>query len=485
MTDFKSIIKKIMSKGCDYSDIRIHISDKAETINVLNGDLHHYEVSDNCGYGIRVLYNGAWGFASSSDFNDINDIAEKAVNNAKISSLLKKNKIELSPKKVYSDSYNSPVGIDPFEVSLNEKIKFLLSIDSKLKDTKFEMSNVYAYFNKRRILFFDSEGSEIEKNLLDCEGDMSINGRDKTGQMQVRSFLMYQDPEGNSGWNNFLSENQFTDNAIRIKNELLSLFDAPECQNEISDIILLPEMMALQTHETIGHAFELDRILGYELSYAGGSHITLDKFGSFEFGSKKLTVRADGTIKNSCGSTGFDDDGVKSENVILIDKGIPVNAISSRQTITEANKKAGKEIFKKSSGNNRASDFNRIPIERMNNINIDSGNDGTFEDIIKGCDNGMMVETPRSWSIGSKRENYHFATQIGWKIKNGKILYPVRNVTFSGDSVRFWQSLDKIGDSSTLQMQQVYVCGKGLPNQIMRLGHNVPVCLFKNINIGG
>ena len=169
---------------------------------------------------------------------------------------------------------------------------------------------------------------------------------------------------------------------------------------------------------------------------------------------------------------------------MLIERGILKGAITSRQMTVEANKKANREIFEISGGTNRASSYNRIPIERMNNINIDWGNDGSLQDIISGCKNGLMVETPASWSIGSNRENFHFACEIGWKIKNGKIVNIVRNPSYRGDTVKFWNSLDKVGSKDTWRMEVVYNCGKGQPNQIMRLGHGVPVCLFNNVQVG-
>ncbi len=161
------------------------------------------------------------------------------------------------------------------------------------------------------------------------------------------------------------------------------LLVAEQCPKENRSVILLPTLMWLQTHETIGHPLELDRILGYELSYAGGSLVTLGDFGTLRYGSEKLTARADGTVPNSPGSFGYDDDGVACQDTVLIDRGILVGAITGRQMVEEANARAGKEIFAGSGGCNRASSFYRVPIERMTNINIDPGDDGSLEDIVR------------------------------------------------------------------------------------------------------
>jgi len=243
-------------------------------------------------------------------------------------------------------------------------------------------------------------------------------------------------------------------------------------------------MMFLQTHETIGHALELDRILGYELAYAGGSFVTLDDFGSLRYGSEKLTARADGTLPNSPGSFGYDDDGVPCQNTVLIDQGILVGAITGRQMVEEANARAGRQIFPESGGANRATSFYRVPIERMTNINIDPGTDGTLDDIVASTEKGVVFDSERSWSIGSNREQFHFACEIGWLVEDGEIKNVVKNSTYKDDTLHFWNSLSAVGDQSTWELVYVDNCGKGQPNQVMQLGHGVPVCRFDNVRIG-
>ena len=228
----------------------------------------------------------------------------------------------------------------------------------------------------------------------------------------------------------------------------------------------------------------MDRILGYELAFAGGSFVTLKDFGKLRYGSEKLTARADATLPNSPGSFGFDDDGVPAQNNLLIDKGILVGAITGRQMVEEANATARRQIFSGSSGADRATAFYRVPIERMTNINIDPGQDGTLEEIIASTPWGILMDGDRSWSIGSNREQFHFATEIGWLVEDGRITKPVKNSTYKGDTLKFWNSLSAVGDASTWQVKYVDNCGKGQPNQIMQLGHGVPVCRFDNVRIG-
>lgn len=482
---FNSTLELLKENGAQYADIRFHKSDLTESISTLNTDINDYSFHDRSGLGIRVLYDGAWGFHSTenSSNEEVKNCALKALEKAKSSSTFMKDKIELSPKEIYQDTYTTPTNIDPFTIPTKEKVDFLLDLDRTLKHERFDYWGVNATFYKREIFYMDSEGSEITKNLLEIDASFFASAQDTDQQKQTRTFNLFQEREGTIGWQNLQSDKQFLQTK-RIKEELLEVLDAPECKEEVCDVILLPEMMALQTHETIGHALELDRILGYELSYAGGSHVDLENFNELKFGTKKLNAWADGTLKCSPGSYGFDDDGVKATNVRLIENGILRSAITSRQMIVEANKKARKEIFKTSGGACRAQSYSSFPIERMNNINVDAGEDGTFEEIIKNCKNGIILESPKSWSIGSNRENFHFATEIGWKVIDGKISHVVRNPTYRGDSLNFWNSLSLVGNESTWQVQQVFNCGKGQPNQVMRLGHGVPVCLFKDVQIG-
>ena len=198
----------------------------------------------------------------------------------------------------------------------------------------------------------------------------------------------------------------------------------------------------------------------------------------------KLTARADATEPNSPGSFGYDDDGVPAQNNLLIDKGILVGAITGRQMVEEANAKAHRRIFEGSSGANRATAFYRVPIERMTNINIDPGDDGTLEDIVSKTEKGVILDGDKSWSIGSNREQFHFATDIGWEVVDGEVKGMVRNATYKGNTVEFYNSLSAVGDKRTWEVKFVNNCGKGAPNQIMQLGHGVPVCRFDNVTVG-
>ncbi len=421
-----------------------------------------------------MLYKGAWGFSASSDLGNLSAVFDKAFENARVAAERVTFPVRLAEKDAIQAEFKSPCQIDPFEVPLSDKVGFLKEMDGKLNQPgvfqRFSMLN----FNRKQIVFMDSEGSEIRKQIKEVFGSMSVTGLDAEGNAHERSFRLNQ--RGlTRGWESVDPE-FFSQNAERIIQEMNQVLAAESCPVDDRSVILLPGIMFLQTHETIGHALELDRILGYELAFAGGSFVTLDDFGVLRYGNA--------TLVNSPGSFGYDDDGIPAQDVLLIDKGILVGAITGRQMVEEANARAKRPIFDGSGGANRATAFYRVPIERMTNINIDPGQDGTLDDIVAKTEKGIILDGEKSWSIGSNREQFHFATEIGWLVEDGKVTNVVKNATYKGDTLKFYNSLSAVGDASTWQVCYVDNCGKGQPNQVMQLGHGVPVCRFDNTRIG-
>ena len=470
------------AKGAHYVDARWYPREDANFLYMWNGNLKENNASSQSGLGVRVLYNGAWGFSASSDLTNPDAIFAKAFDNARIAAERVTFPVRLAEKDAITDSFTSPNQIDPFEVGLDEKVSFLKKMDEALNQKGVAQRMSWVEFVRKQIIFMDSEGSEIEKNIIEVFPGIRVMGLDQDGGMQELKYLPGRTGP-TRGWES-IDEPDFLKNAERLVKDLNELLVAPDCPKGKMSVILLPGIMFLQTHETIGHALELDRILGYELSFAGGSFVRLEDFGNLRYGSEKLTARADATEINSPGSFGFDDDGVPAQNNLLIDKGILVGAITGRQMVEEANAKAKRIIFEGSSGANRATSFYRVPIERMTNINIDPGDDGTLEDIVAKTENGVILDGEKSWSIGSNREQFHFATDIGWRVEDGQVKGMVKNATYRGETVPFYNSLSAVGDESTWHVHYVDNCGKGAPNQIMQLGHGVPVCRFDNVTVG-
>ena len=475
-------INRLKGLGATYVDTRWYPLEEQNYLLMWNGNLKTTASSRESGVGIRVLYKGAWGFSASSDLSNLSALYEKAFDNARIAAERVTFPVRLAEKDEIQAQFESPCQINPFDISLTEKVAFLKTMDEKLNQEGVEQRISDLNFIRKKIIFLDSEGSQIEKLITEVFSSLQVLGRDADGDTHERKFKLGQQGESR-GWES-IDMDLFGENAERIVKELNQVLVAKNCPKDDRSVILLPGIMYLQTHETIGHALELDRILGYELAYAGGSFVTLDDFGKLRYGSEKLTARADATLPNSPGSFGYDDDGIPAKNVTLIDKGILVGAITGRQMVEEANARARKRIFHESGGANRATTFYRVPIERMTNINIDPGDDGTLDDIVANTEKGIILDGDRSWSIGSNREQFHFGEEIGWLVEDGEITDVVKNPTHRGDTVKFWNALSAVGNESTWEVKYVENCGKGQPNQIMQLGHGVPVCRFDNVRIG-
>ena len=478
----KQQIDRLKGKGATYIDARWYPVEETNNLIMLSGNLKNASASRESGMGIRVLYKGAWGFSASSDLGNLPGLFEKAFDNARVAAERVTFPVRLSEKDAISGTFSSPNHIDPFEVPLSDKIAFLAKMDEALNKPGVFQRQSQMIFMRKQVIFLDSEGSEIEKKIIEVFPSIEVIGIDEKGESHERKFKGTRLGD-TRGWES-LDEGLFLENAERIVRELNEVLKADDCPKDDRSVILLPGIMFLQTHETIGHALELDRILGYELAFAGGSFVTLKDFGTLRYGSEKLTARADATLPNSPGSFGFDDDGIPAQNNLLIDKGILVGAISGRQMVEEANARERRQIFQGSSGANRATSFYRVPIERMTNINIDPGEDGTLDDIVRNTEKGIILDGDKSWSIGSNREQFHFATDIGWLVEDGKVTKVVKNSTYKGETLKFYNSLSAVGDKSTWEVKFVDNCGKGQPSQVMQLGHGIPVCRFDNVRIG-
>ena len=478
----KTQIDQLKAKGVTYADVRWYPREDQNFFVMHNGNLKALNASSESGAGVRVLYKGAWGFSASSDLADLDTLFDKALDNARIASERVTFPIRLAEKDAIQDSFSSPNKINPFDIPLEEKVDFLKRVDQAMNQPGVMQRVSFFRFDNRQQVYIDSEGSEIEKNIINVFTQIRVMGMDKDGGMQSRSYFPGRTGM-TRGWES-LEEADFMGNAERIVKELNQLLVAPDCPKEKMSVILMPDIMFLQVHETIGHPLELDRILGYELSFAGGSFVRLEDFGTLRYGSEKLTARANALEPNTPGSFGFDDDGVPAQDNVLIDKGILVGAITGRQMVEEANATARKIIFEGSSGANRASAFYRVPIERMTNINVDPGTDGSLEDIIANTERGIILDGDKSWSIGSNREQFHFANHIGWLVEDGKRTHVVKNPTYRGETVPFYNSLSAVGDESTWHVHYVDNCGKGQPSQIMELGHGVPICKFDDVTVG-
>ncbi len=474
LTDLSLSLASVL--GATYSDVRITTTCH-ESITVKNGIVEEVATSIDSGFGVRVLANGAWGFASSFkvDKREIEQVTALAVKIAKASALAKKEDVCLSHVSATRDVYKTRYEIDPFKVPLDKKLEIFFAADKlmrKEKEIKIATSSMDSF--RRAQVFASSVGSHIEQEITYCGGGISataIRGND----VQTRSFPNAHRGQFATRGFEFFQSLKLPENAERIAEEAVALLSAEECPSTTTTLILDGSQLALQVHESIGHAIELDRVLGTEISLAGGSFLSLDKLENFQYGSEIVNVMADATIEGGLGTFGYDDEGVKAQRVRIIKDGKFMNYLTSRET--------GFFLGEVSNGAMRADGWNRIPLIRMTNINLEPGN-WKLDDLIADTDEGIYLETNKSWSIDDLRLNFQFATEIGWEIKKGKLGKMLKNPNYTGITPVFWNSCDAICNQKHWQMWGLTNCGKGEPMQTAFVGHGASPARFRNVRIG-
>lgn len=473
----KLAMKEAEKMGASYSDIRIS-EIVNENLTVKNGEPEAISYSRLKGFGVRVIANGAWGFAGSVDLtkDEVKKCVERAVSIAKASAMLKKRDVTLTKEKIYRDKYATSFKEDPFKVTVEEKLKVLMEASRFLKEFSPLVHVSYAHYRGYREdkLFMSSEGAVIRQQITWCGGGISAVAV-KGSEVQIRSYpSAFRGDFATSGYE-FFKGLDLVGHAERVGKELVQLFEAEKCPSGELDLILRGDQLALQIHESCGHPTELDRVLGTEADYAGTSFLTPEKLGKFRYGSEKVNIVADATAPLGLGTFGFDDEGVKAKKVYLVKEGVFVGYQSSRETAAQLG-------LKESSGGMRADSPLALPLIRMTNINLLPG-DYKADEIIEDTKEGILMMTNRSWSIDDKRINFQFGTEIGWLIKNGSIEKMVKNPTYMGVTPQFWGACDAVSEDDW-KMWGTPNCGKGVPGQVMYVGHGCGTARFRKVRVG-
>jgi len=463
--------------GASYADIRIILS-KNQRIFIKNGEVETLDNTESVGFGIRVIANGSWGFASSSFLTkaEIKIVAKRAVEIAKASATLRKDSVRLAPEPVHQDIWTSPYMIDPFTVSLDEKLSLLFEIDKILrKDDKIKVAESSMNFWREHQWLATTEGTFIEQILLRSGAGYSATAVDGPN-VQVRSYPASFGGQYKQMGYEFILATPFVENAERIREEAVALLSAPDCPVGDMDLIIGGSQLALQIHESIGHPSELDRVLGMEANYAGTSFLTTDLYNNYNYGSSIVNVVADSTVPTGLATFGYDDDGVRAQRYHMIQNGLYKMYLTNRELAHVIHDP-------RSRGCNRADGYSSIPMIRMINISLMPVK-GTLDELIADTKNGLFVETNKTWSIDQRRLNFQFTTEIGWEIKNGKKTRMVKNPTYQGITPHFWQSCDAICGEEEWTLWGVPNCGKGQPGQRAEMSHGAAPARFKQVTVG-
>ncbi|HDP69576.1 MAG TPA: TldD/PmbA family protein [Actinobacteria bacterium] len=462
--------------GAAYADIRL-IRFKTQSISVKNGKVEEILDSENYGFGVRSLANNSWGFASSfvTSKKEIQKMAALSCDIAKASASLKNKDVILSPVEAIKERYETPILIDPFAISLEEKLSILYEAEEILRkksDVKISQSSMN--FILKDQIFASTEGAWIEQKITISGAGIEATAIGE-GDMQIRSYPNSHGGQFATAGYEFIDTLGLKDNAQRVAEEAVALLKAKECPSKTTTLILDGSQLALQIHESIGHPTELDRVLGTEVSLAGTSFLTPDKLNHLKIGSDMVNITADATIPQGLGTFGYDDEGVPAQKVNIVKDGIFVGYINSRETAAETGQSPN--------GAMRADGWNRIPLIRMTNINLLPG-EPSFEELIADTKDGIYLETNKSWSIDDKRLNFQFGTEIGWEIKNGKIKRMLKNPNYTGITPEFWNSCDAIAGEDTWVVWGTPNCGKGEPMQVIQTGHGASPARFRGIQVG-
>lgn len=465
-------LQRVRKSGAEYGDIRIlHTS----TQRVGGEDRRISSIADNSesGFGVRVLYKGAWGFAASSVVSpdEARRVADQAVQIARGSARLTIDPVKLAPEPPHRDNVVIARRIDPFAVSLESKAKLLMDVMERLHEQdgiRRSRANLWAQRDVKR--FASTEGSHIHFDLLATQGGFSATAVHE-GRFASRSFAT---PHARVGYEQIL-EADFPAQAAQIAAQAVEKVTAPQVRPGVYDLVLDPQHLSLTIHETCGHPTELDRALGYEANYAGTSFLTPDKLGRFRYGSAEVNLMADNTEPGTLAATGYDDDGVACQKWPIVQDGVFVGYSSNREVAARIGET-------RSRGSNRADGWDAIPIVRISNVGLLPGN-GRLDDMIADVKRGIYIEDHDSFSIDQKRYNFQFGGGAFWLIENGKRTHMLRDVIYSGITPEFWASCDAVADASHRRRFGFINCGKGQPGQSGWMTHAACHARFRGVNV--
>jgi TldD protein len=460
----------------DYADAR-HVRSRAERVSTRNGEVDSIERTDDEGTGIRVRVGGAWGFAATraSDRPGLEAALQRALEVARAQPASAPE--PLAPEPPARGFHESPVRIDPFAIPAADKVEVLLAADAATgADPLISVRRAHFLAFSEHKVFASSEGALCEQRTTECGGGLVVVAV-KGDDTQVRSYPASLRGDVSQAGYEYFTGLELPALAPRVADEAVALLSAPACPAGRATVVLDGEQLALQLHESVGHAVELDRVLGGEASYAGTSFVSPSDLGSLRYGSDLMTVTADALAPGGLGSFAWDDEGVAAQAIPIATDGVLHGFLSSRETAASIG-------LERSGGCMRAQGFARQPIVRMTNVNLAPGDAGTLDDLIASTDRGLYLETNRSWSIDSRRLNFQFATEAAWEIVDGERRRLLRNASYSGVTPEFWAGLDAICSEDEWRLWGLLNCGKGEPGQSMHVSHGTAPARFRDVLVG-
>jgi TldD protein len=459
--------------GAEYADARV-VFKRDQLVATKNGRVERIGDSESEGVGVRVLVGGAWGFACDRrlSIEGARDAALRACTFARAAPGLHTR--HLAPLEPRTGTHRTPIERDPFEVPLSDKIDLCLRADEALAGHDVLVRQAVVRAQREHKLLLTSEGTEVEQELIESGGGIDCAAA-RDGVFQTRSYpSAHVGSSCQAGWE-YVEGLDLVGEAPRIAEQAAALVRADECPSALTTVVLDGDQVALQVHESVGHPTELDRVYGTEASYAGTSFLKPDDLGSLHYGSELMNITADPTTHGGLGSFAFDDEGVPAATVPVVEAGLLTGFLTSRETAARIGAGTG--------GSMRADGWNRMPLVRMTNLHLEPG-EGDLDDLLADVDDGIYMETNRSWSIDDKRLNFQFGTQIAWEIKHGRLGRMLRDATYTGITPEFWGRLDAVAGADSWRLYGLTNCGKGQPGQSAHVSHGASPARFRNVQVG-
>ena len=465
-------VQAALDAGARYADVRV-MQRGLEMLSARKGEIEAVAHSADSGIGVRALVGSGWGFYATAELGDraVRDAGARSAEIAAASALVARDESALLPATATTGSWSTACRVDPLEVSTSDKGDMLVRATEAMTEHGADLAQATCRAWDTRKWFVSSEGHRIDQHIRECGAGISATAIGD-GETQVRSYPAARGQYKTMGWE-FVDELDIEANAARVGSEARALLSAPACPSGETTLILGSEQLALQIHESVGHAIELDRILGWEAAYAGTSWLDLAQLGSLRFGSELMNITIDPTIPGALGSFGYDDEGTPATCRDAVRNGTWVGVLAGRDSAAVA----GLDY----AGSVRADGWARLPMVRMTNVGLEPG-PHTLDEIIAATDDGIYMETNRSWSIDDRRLNFQFGTEVGYEVKHGQLGRLLRNPTYTGIGPQFWASMDML--SSEIEAWGTPNCGKGQPGQIGHTAHPSAPARFRNVRVG-
>lgn len=474
-----------LQQGATYADVRV-VERRTEELAVKNGQPDRLKTVEDAGFGVRVLADGAWGFAASSDFDSEALVAtvERAISIAQASAQVRADPLFLPPRPGEQGSYTTPMVQDPFATPLEARLSLLVACSEAMqRRPAVRVAEAGMSLFREHRWFVCSEGSSQEQTIVHSGAGIAATAVGGEGIFQRRSFANH----AQAGYE-FIGELDLLFQAERCADEAEALIAAPVCPTGPSTVILGSAMLALQIHESCGHPVELDRVLGTEASFAGTSFITIDGLGLLQYASPAVHITADATLPRGLGTYGWDDEGSPAERFPIVEEGRFVNYLTSRETAWwlahHYKRSTPRPPLPFSNATMRADGWGRLPLIRMTNISLEPG-DWTLEDLIASTEEGLYLDTPKSWSLDDKRLNFHFGTEVAYEIKKGKLGRLLRDASYTDRTPRFWNNCEAICHEGHWQLWGIPSCAKGEPMQVARVAHGAAPARFRGVQVRG